>query len=146
MNRRRKRTLEIYYRSAQILHEAVLEISRILLPTYIGLAEGLILASLYLIICFNVAVGTFITLLTGLIFIIVFGCLKFALKYGSEMTEWSEEFARHPYSADCRNFTKADRVFFASCKPLILKVGHTFVITKETFHTISQDIVLGFLC
>jgi hypothetical protein len=108
----------------------------------VALAEALLLASLYLIVSLNVAVGVLFTLLTILVFIIVFGCLKFALKYSSEMTEVSKDFARYPYLRDGRSLTKADRAFFASCKPLALQVGYTFTITKETFPTISKDIVL----
>ena len=51
------RTYELYYRATQIMHNAAMDLFKIILPAYIIGAEGLIVASLFLAIRLGVSPG-----------------------------------------------------------------------------------------
>ena len=76
---------------------------------------------------------------------IAFFIFKRAMEFASKVTGSSQDFSRIPFLQKGSELAHQDKVFLTSCKPLEIKVGATFIITKESFPTISQDIILGIL-
>jgi len=118
---------------------------RTLLPTFILAGELIIIAGFFLPIRFSFSSGgtvLFITLAVGLSSALTF---KKSLEGASYLTKASREFSRAPYPSTKYpvRFSKEDRIYLASCRPLVIKVAGSFAITKETFPTVSRDIILG---
>ena len=115
-----------------------------LLPAYITAAELVIIVTMFLVIRLNVSAGQFMTVLSLSVGIVTVLCLRFGIDFASKLYDFSRNFSTTPFE-DVKRFTKYDRCMLASCRPLQLKVGETFKITRNTFPTISQDIILGSL-
>ena len=135
----------LYYRAAQLVHLRGMEVFRHLLPAAVAGAEIFIIFALFTSIRLNTHGSTNGSLL-ALSFLsvgaITFYVFKRCLEFASKVTEASRDFSRIPFLQEGSRFLHEDKVFLASCRPLALKVGDTFIITKESFPTISQDIIL----
>ena len=138
-----KRKLGMYFRAAQYFHYWWMEIFRVILPVCVTGAELIIVFTLFASLRLHALVGTFIIMVVMAVGGICFIVFKEALEYASMVTESSRDFSRTPFLKEGDKLSQYERVFLFSCKPLVLRVGETFVITKETFPTISQDIILG---
>ena len=139
----------VYYRAAQVLHYWATEVYQLFLPLCMVGTELIIIFALFLAIRLNAdtqAQDKLIIAVSALsIGAISFYNLKQGVEFSSKITESSREFSRIPVLGKGACFEPKDRLFFASCKPLVAKVGGTFIITRQSFLTISQDIILGSL-
>jgi hypothetical protein len=125
-----------------MVHIWAMEFFQFLLPFYLTGAELLSVAALYCAIRMHVSLGLFTVLALGT-GMTCFLTLKVALEFSAKVGESSREFSQTPFLPEGSLFTKEYRMFLKSCKPLDLRVGDSFPITKDTFPTISQDIILG---
>ena len=143
INSNEKQKLGLSFRAAQYFHYWAMEVFRFILPASVTGAEVIIIFALFASLRLRETVGPIIIMLTMTLGGICFFVFKKALEFASRVTESSQDFSRTPFLKEGDKLNKYERVFLFSCKPLVLRVGETFVITKETFPTISQDIILG---
>jgi len=120
-----------------------MEVIRTLLPSYLIAGELIIISSLFLAIRLKISVGHIFTVAIVAMGIICFFILKLCLEFAAEVTETSMEFARIPYLYEMIPVTTKDKAFWRSCRPMVISVGATFTINRETFPNISQDIILN---
>jgi hypothetical protein len=140
---KQKKRVGMYYRAFQVQHTWAMDFYTFLLPAYITGSELLTVASLFFAIRLNAVLGLHFTVIMFLVGIITFIILKVALEFSAKVGELSVGFSRNPFLPEGRQFTREDKSFLKSCKPLKLRVGSSFSIVKDTFPTISQDIILG---
>ena len=132
-----------YFRAAQLIHCFAMEVFHYLLPAILTASEMVILFSLFLAIRLNTYTDEqLFTVLAICIGGISFFTLKQALEYAAKVMESSQAFSKIPFLKRGCHFEIEDRLFLASCKPLVISVGGTFSITNDTFPTISQNIIL----
>ena len=136
--------VRVYYRSAQHIHYWAMEIVRHMLPVAMVGIETVIIFAFFAAIRLSTSTDekllAVVALSAGIIsFIVLKRCIEFATK----VTNSSRDFSRYPFLNQGPRFGREDKVFLASCKPLMLKVGDTFTINEESFPTISHDILLG---
>ena len=135
----------IYYRAAQLVHSWAMEVFQHLLPASIAGAETVIIFALFSAIRLNTYGSTHENLM-ALVFLsvgtICFFIFKRCIELAAKVMRVSRDFSRIPFLQEGSRFEHRDNVFLVSCRPLVLKVGDTFVITRDTFPTISQDIIL----
>ena len=137
------RIYEIYYRATQTMHNRAMNVFGILVPALVTGAQLLILASLFLVIRIGVSSGILFIILDVPLGIMCFICLKTGIEFASNVTELSQNCSWTPFLNHRPDFTKKDRIFLKSCALLKFKVGETFTITKVSFPTMSQQIILG---
>ena len=131
----------MYFRAAQVLHYRAVEITQFLVPLFLAGGELVVILSFFLAIRLS-STEPFITMVmlsigvAGLVFI------ERALDFAAKFTESSRQFSRIPFLRKGCHFRKRDKVFLASISPLVIRVANTFTITKATFPTILQDIIL----
>ena len=138
--------MRVYFRAAQVVHDWEKEVFQQLLPTSVTGAEMIIIFALFAAIRLNTH-GATNEKLMALAFLsvgtITFFIFKQGIEFASKVTDASRDFSRMQFLQECFRCEQEDKVFLASCKPLVIKVGETFTITKESFPTISQDIILA---
>jgi len=113
-----------------------MEFYRALYPILTVAAEIMIIFTAY------VAIRTDSVFMRAVAFIVsatVFIFLKTALEFGANLAESSREFLK---LSNGHNLPEEDKLMMAASRALTIVVGNTFTITKETFPTISQDIIL----
>jgi len=143
-NENQKRLLRKYYRGAHILHACMLRVCQFQLPVYIACAEAIIISTVFLVIRLHQVSGWLVTLFCLFDGILCFFAFKATLQFSARVRDSSIEFARLPYVKRARDrLSKSDKLFLASCKPLELRVSSTFTVTRESFPTISQYIILA---
>jgi len=139
---RMKKTLRLRYREIELLHSWAMDVFKTLLPAFVAGAELFIIFSMFLVIRMNLALGFLFSAVGISLGINCFVFLKLSLQFSAKVTSSSKAFSTTPYVSRKTHFSKEDRRFLASCRPLALRVGSTFTISRETFPTISQDIIL----
>ena len=137
------RMYQIHYRATQVMHNIAMDVFKVLVPAYITESEFLILAALFLAIRLGVSPGFIFILIDVPIGLACFSCLKFGIEFAATVTELSRSCSWTPFLKYRSNFTKEDRTFLKSCATLKFKVGETFTISRETFPTMSQQIILN---
>ena len=136
----------VYFRAAHLYHDWGMEVFKPLLPALLFSAEMVIIFGLFLSIRFHTHDANepiFSSLAAVSIGGLTLFILRRAFEVGVNLMETSQDFSRIPFLQKGCSFETKDRLVLASCKPLVLKVGEVFLITKETFPTILQDIILG---
>jgi len=113
-----------------------------LLPAYVTGSELTIVTSLFMFIRLK-STGLIFSVVIVSISTVTFFIFKLALEGASSLTDASQDFAKPPNLDGSIKFTKFDLQFLRSCRPLILTVGSTFKISKDTFPTISQNVILN---
>jgi len=134
--------IQKYYRAAQAFHNWGMEVFQIILPAYVTGAEYFVVFAMFQAIRMNSA-ELYMPTMSLTIGVLCFVILKLALESGAKLTEASRDFGKPPYVNGQEKLSKMDTAFLCSCRPLILTVGHTFRISRDTFPTISQDIILS---
>jgi hypothetical protein len=136
------------YRTAHVLHAEVMAAFKFVIPVYLVNAELLIISSLFQVIRLLSLGGPLVTgapLLIALATVTVFrSCLEIAVR----LTNLSVNFSCLPFSQ--RNVkeglvSREERRFFKSCKSLSVRIGGTFTVTRETFPTVAQHILINYL-
>ena len=138
-----KEKLRTYFRAAQCMHNLGMEVFEFIIPVCVTGGEVIILFTLFVSIRLNILVEPIIVLTTISIGGICFFVFKKTFDFASRITEACREFSQPPFLQRGNHFEKQDRLFLLSCKPLEIKIGAPIVITKNTFPTISQDVILG---
>jgi len=129
------------FHAAHLLNTWAMGTFRTLLTGFITMDQILLIISLFLVIRMNISIhGVFVPFFLLGIGGMCYFALKVALDFAGKLMQLSEEFC-HP--SGLRGFNKEEKCRLASCKPLRIVVGNTFTITRQTFSTISQDIVLA---
>ena len=145
-----QKQVRLNYRAAQVVHNWAMEVFQpfLLLASVAG-AEMVTICALFAAIRLNTHGSTnekFMALafLSTRLFI-CFYIFKQCIEVASKVTDAFRNFSRIPFLIQGSRFRFAyeNKVFLASCKPLVLTVGEICTITKQSFPTISQDIILG---
>jgi len=137
-----KKTLRLRYREIELLHSWAMDVFKTLVPVFVVGAELFILFSMFLVIRLNLALGFLLSAVGISLGINGFVFLKLALGFAAKVTSSSKAFSSTSYLTRKTHFSKEDRRFLISCRPLAFRVGSTFTISRETFPKISQDIIL----
>ena len=134
----------IYYRGAHLMHYLATETARLLLPLCTTATEMLVILTFFLAIRLNADGNDKLLVAVSCLAVgaMSFYNLKQGLEFASKVTESSRDFSQVPFLQKGYQLAHKDKVFLASCKPLETKVG-VFTITKESFPTISHEIILG---
>jgi len=134
----RRQQLILRYRAACIQHTWTMATFRTNIAGVLTIGEALTILSLYIIIRMKLRLGLIgpFAVMLGAIF---YFAMKTALQYCAALTARSQEFCK---PSSFRSLSKEDRCRLASCKPLTVVIGSTFTVTKQSFLTISQDIIL----
>ena len=136
------------YRSAQLVHNWTMEVFQELVTATLAGTEFVIIFAFLAAIRLNTYGAAndkfiaFVFLSVGAMFFFLF---KQSIEFASKVTDTSRDFSRIPFLEEGSHFEHKDEVFLASCKPLVIRVGETFTFTKNSFPTISQDVILGTL-
>ena len=138
--------VRIYYRAAQLNHSLAMEIYQYLLPVSVAGVEMFIIFAFFAAIRLNTyANEKFLALVALSAGALGFFIFKQCIDLATKVTDSSRDFCRIPFLQKGSRFVREDKVFLASCQPLLMRIGHTFTIEKQSFPTISQDIILGTL-
>ena len=141
--------VSLNYRAAQIFHDWAQGTVHYLLPAGVAVAEVVIISGLFVAIRLNTYGTSTEERLLALVFLSVetncFFVFKQCIEFASKVTDASRDFSRIPFLQKGSRYEHKDREFLASCKPLTFKVGETFTINRESFPTITMDIILGTL-
>jgi len=124
------------YRAALIVHTWSIALNQLLLPSFMTAAEFLVIFTLYTGIRTN---SILLRIMALIISGIGYFVLKTAFEFGAVITDSSREFLKF---SNALNLRKEDRLLISSSQPLTFTIGNTFTISKQTFPTISQDIIL----
>jgi len=112
---------------------------RSIMTCFIVLAEVLVILSLYITIRMNISGGFLVALVVAMGGACYF-VLKAVIKFSARLSEVSREFCK---PGGLRNLNKKHKSLIASCKPLSFAIGSTCTVTRQTFPTITQDIILS---
>ncbi len=134
-----RQQLVVRYHAADVMNTQILATTRTLLTGFLVMIQVIIVLSLVLSIRMNINAG-FVVPIVLFVGGVGYTILKLVLEYQGNLTRLSKEF-RQP--AGLRGFNKEDKCRLASCRPWRIVIGNTFTITRQTFATISQDIILG---
>jgi hypothetical protein len=138
-------TVGVLFRAAQLYHSSAMEEYKFVLPAFIAGAEMVIIGTLFIAIRLHAYEEPFFTLSAFGIATACFFIHKKSIEFAAKITEASQDFSRIPFMEKGCQLGHKDRLFLSSCKPLVLRVGSTFTITKDTFPTISNDVIMGTL-
>jgi len=132
-----------HYRTAQVFHQWAMEVFEVMvIPAYVTGGEYFVIFAMFLLIRINFT-EPYLPVITGSIGVICFVVLKLAIEYAARLADASAEFGKPRFSVKGTKLSKYDRAFLRSCRPLLVKVGKTFKISRDTFPTISQDIIMS---
>ena len=141
---KRKAELRILYRAHQIFHNFNLQLIRIIAPVTVSTAEIINIIAIYTTIRLSRYLGPFLLFNFIVIDVVCLLVVQIAMDFAYRMTEYStvfsksltiDEFAGYVPSAEERSFVK-------SCRPLHWKLGDYFTVTKNTFPTILDKIII----
>jgi len=135
-------TVRKCYRKAQVLHNWAMEIHEILLPALLTATEVFTVFAFFTSIRFNFTLGPLMPLVILPVGIICFFLLKVCFECGARLRDASRDISKLPYLVPTTRLMKTETVFLRSCKPITIVVGSTVTVTRNTFLTVSQDIVL----
>ena len=127
--------MRIYYKSAQVMHILATESFKFLLQVYILAAELMILTMLYVCIR-NLSPITVFAGVSGGISLACLMCLNLALGCASKMNDSSRTMYKNVDKT-----TKEQKAVLRSFKPMVIRVGDTFTITRESFPNILDYIL-----
>ena len=130
-----RKSMRIYYRSAQVMHILAIESFQFLLQIYIFAAELIVLTMLYVTIR-NLFPITFIALLSGGMALACLMCMKLAFGCASKINDSSRTMYK-----DVEKTTKEQKAVLRSFKPMVIRVGDTFTITSASFPNILDYIL-----
>ena len=125
-----------------MLHAWAAAIFRNIVAIWLVTAEALMIIGFFIAIRMNTRLGlitVFALVLAGITLV----CAKFLMEFAAELTDRSQEFCK-PRTP--RPLSKEIKCYLSGCQPLKTSIGllgGTFTVTKETFPTVSQDVILG---
>ena len=142
-----KNQLRILFRSQQIHHSiSSFVIHRRILPVAIPVGEFLLITSIYTVIRQFENIHPFIFFITGSVMILAFVVLGVGIENAGKLTEASRQYlelsSMNPKLPHI-HFTKRDRQFFKSCRPLNIRIGNSFTVVKDTFVKIMDSVVIS---
>jgi len=130
------------YRTCQVLQSWETEIIQIILPTWVVGAEAIVVFALFLAIRCSISLGSLLTFMLVFMGVICFVTLKVIFKFAGKLTDDSRIFENPLYLSLNYGISKTELAFWRPCKPLAFVVGSTINVTRNTFPTVSQDIIL----
>jgi len=121
-----------------------MEVFQIILSSLLTRAEMVSIFALFTSIRFNITLGAFMVAIITFIGTICFIFIKLGIEYASNFTDASRDFGKLPCIVGPNTrLKKVDTIFRRSCRPLVTVVGSTFTITRNTFQSISQDVIFS---
>jgi len=130
------------YRAAFIINTWLVDTTKFLVPGFLTATEVMIIGSLYTAVRLNRTNGIYFSLLLGSLGVRGLLKIKMDLGFAMRMTELSINF-KHLVRLEGARCTVEDRRFLDSCLPIRLKLGDTFTVSKNTYYTIVQDIIIS---
>ena len=106
----------------------------------IGLASGVLISSLYVVIQFWELIDTLILVAAIILFAVTFVCMLVICKLASGLTELSIDFSRS-YLSNEKRLSKAIVLTYRCCRALHIPVGPFFYLKRTTAPTIMQEVV-----
>lgn len=135
-----KTDLGIYYRAACIMHTWFMEIAKNFTPLFLTATELMIIGALYT--AFRLNMGLLLTVaLIAFAFSGLF-TVKFDFTFATKITEMSISF-KQISCLEQGKLNKENQRFLKSCRPIQIKIGNAFTVTRQNFPTIFQDIILA---
>jgi len=131
------------YRTAQVLHTWSMEVFQFLVPAYFLGIEFIIIVTLFVSIRVGFSIEFLIAIFAFAIGLITFYGFMSTIHLASNVTELSVGYIVTLLSD--KSNTKADKCFLISCRRLKVRIGSTFTVTAETFPTVFQDVIVGYL-
>jgi len=135
--------LQGFYRATFLMHAWAMDAFRFLVPGIVLSAEFTAVIAFFITVRTANPNEVYICALALAVGIIDFLALKAAVVLASKVAEVSKDYIGFMLFKNGGKVSTLDRRVWISCRPLLQKVGSTFTITKETFPTMSQDIILG---
>jgi len=126
------------YKAALMLYTLAAGIFRNIIAIWLVTAEALIIIGFFITIRMNTRLGL-ITVFALVLAGITFFCFKFLTDFATNLMDRSLEFCK-PKTP--RPLSKEIKYCLSGCQPLKTPVGGTFTVTKETFPTVSQQVIL----